>query len=205
MFHIAGSKLRYPLHVAFLALHVIGIIPGIIYTSRTPDLYTGNSHNNLGWLLTALVSAHFLAGLTKSFTKHGEPDTDHELTPFISPEIPEGESPDPDCPHQGSSPRNKSPNSLRSNCSSEETDTETLLDVRLQYNSRREHRYDEPISWKRRWLNISEPHLIIQVIDTAYDIALRLFLILGFVEICTGIVTMAGIFVRAWNILPCPL
>jgi hypothetical protein len=203
--HIAGSKLRYPLHIAFLVLHVIGIIPGLIYTSRTPDLYTGSSHNNLGWLLTALVSAHFLVGVSKSFTKHGEPDTDHELTPFISSENVEGGNPSSGQPHQGLSPRASSPIPRRSNRSSEETDSETLLDVHLHYNSRREHRFDEPMSWKRRWLNILEPHFLIQLLDIGYDVVLRFFLILGFVGICTGIVTMAGIFVRVWNLIPRPL
>jgi hypothetical protein len=186
-------------------LHAVGIIPGVIYTSRTPELYPGSSHNNIGWLLTALVTAHFLAGVSKSFTKHGEPDTDHELTPFISPENPEGGNPGSDYHHQGSSPRNASPSPQRSNCSSEGTDSETLLDVHLHYNSRREHRFNEPMSWKRCWLNISEPHFFIQSLDTGYDVVFRVLLILGFVCICTGIVTMAGIFVRPWNLMSWPL
>jgi hypothetical protein len=200
MLNIASSNLRYPFHVAYLGLHGIGIILGLAYKSKTPDLYPGSSHTKLGWVLTVMIIAHFVVGVLRSFTKHGKPDAEHELTPFISSESLEGGDPDSDHPHQISSPRNMSPGSLRSECPTEDTDSATLLEVHLPYNSRLDSRFHERISWSRRWLNISEPHLFIQLVDIGYDFVLRFFLILGFVTICTGIVTFAGIFVRTWNL-----
>lgn len=199
MFSIASSNLRYPSHVVFLGLHGIGIILGLAYKFKTPDLYLGSSHNKFGWFSTVLIFAHFMVGVLRSFTKHRQPDTDHELTPFISSQNLEG---DPNSTHTNQRSISSCPS--RSECPTEETDSETLFDVHLHYNPRLEHRFDEPISWNRRWLKISEPYFFIQLLDIGYEFVLRFFLILGFVAICTGIVTMAGIFVRTWN-LTCSL
>ncbi len=83
MFNIAGSNLRYPFHVAFAGLHGLGVILGLAYKSKTPDLYPGNSHKKLGWVLTVLVFAHFIVGVLRSFTKRREPNIVYELRPFI--------------------------------------------------------------------------------------------------------------------------
>ena len=195
MLNIAGSNLRYPFHVAFLGFLGIGVILGLAYKSRTPDLYPGGLHNNIGWVLTVLVFVHFIVGILRSFTKHRELGKDRELTPFISSRSHE-EDPDSDHPNQSLSPKNISPCPSRSDCPTEDTDVETLFDVHLQDNSRLKHRFNNPMSCRRRWWNVSESNFPNQRLDIGYDFVLRFFLILGFVVICTGIVTMAGIFVR---------
>lgn len=199
MLNIARSNLRYPFHISFLGLHGVGTIFGLAYNSKTPDLYPNNSHRKLGWVLTILIIAHFLVGILRSFTMRERPDESHEFSPFISPD--ESGMPDSTCdPEQGirgSSARSiisRSP--ARSSISHNETDCETLFDdVYPHNNSKLEHRLKEPVSWKQRWTNISNAPFWIGIWDLGYDIVFRFFLPLGFVAVCTGIVTMAGIFV----------
>ncbi|RFU33044.1 hypothetical protein B7463_g3278, partial [Scytalidium lignicola] len=129
--------------------------------------------------------------------KHRDPDrerdTDHELAPFISSPKP-GDELDSNDSNQSSSPRDISPCPSRSECQAEDTHSETLYDVYLTHNSSLHHRFNEPTTWSQRWSNNFERHFVIRLVDISYEIILRVFPILGFVAICSGIVSMAGIF-----------
>ncbi|EPE25389.1 hypothetical protein GLAREA_01301 [Glarea lozoyensis ATCC 20868] len=200
MLNIAKSNLRYPSHLAFLGLHSIGTIFGLAYNSRTPDLYPETSHNGLGWILTALIFAHFIVGIIKnSIGRTSNSGTNDEHAPFITGapgRIISEEEHNMETPYQpsrSSSSRNASsyPNL---SASSIDTDPETLLEAHLHYNSKLKHAYDEPITWSQGWDNVSGSNLLVRILDLGFDIVDRALIILGFVAICTGIVTMAGIF-----------
>jgi hypothetical protein len=202
MLNIAKSNLRYPSHLVFLGLHSIGTIFGLAYNSRTPDLYPKASHNGLGWVLSALIFAHFIVGIVKnSIGRTSDSGTKGERAPFITgapgrmTREEESDMEAPNRPSRSSSSRAASPYPELSE-SSIESDSETLFDVHLRYNSRFKHAYDEPLTWRRRWENVSGSNLLVRILDLGFDIVDRALLILGFVAICTGIVTMAGIFVR---------
>ncbi|KAH8812536.1 hypothetical protein F5884DRAFT_312428 [Xylogone sp. PMI_703] len=192
MLHIAGSNLQYPLHIAFLGLHSVGMILSQAYQSKTPDLYPGNSHSKLGWVLTFLIWAQFIVGIVQSFSKRNKPDrgrdTGHELTPFLSSET------QPDHRNQSSSPSELASYSSRSGHPTEESRSETLFDAHLPYNSTLEHTFDEPMSRNRHWRSVSQLYFSIRLLDIGCDFVLYLFPILGFVAICTGIVTLTGVF-----------
>lgn len=202
MLNIAKSNLRYPSQIAFLGLHGIGTIFGLAYNSRTPDLYQKALHNNLGWALSALIFAHFIIGIVKdSIGKTSDSGTKDERAPFIAEATgrmtreEERNMEVSNRPSRSSSSRAASlyPELLETSI---ETDSETLFDVHLHYTSRLEHRYDEPTTWSQQWTNISGSNLLVRILDLWFSIVDRGLLILGFVAICTGIVTMTGIFVR---------
>jgi Domain of unknown function (DUF2427) len=173
MLNISGSNLRYPVHIAFLGLHAVGMIFGLAYKSKTPNLYPESCHGTLGWVLTILIIAHFIAGaLMRSFPGYSERDARHELTPLNSSE-------NQDWDDQSSSPRDIYLCPSTSECPTRETHFETA--------------FNEPASWSRP--NISLVGFRFQFLDITYDTVQRLLSILGFCAICTGIVTMAGIFV----------
>lgn len=202
MLNIAKSNLRYPSQIAFLGLHGIGTIFGLAYNSRTPDLYQKASHKGLGWALSALVFVHFIIGIVKdSIGRTSDSGTKDERAPFIAEATgrmtkeEEGNMEASNRPSRSSSSRAASPYPELSD-SSIETDSETLLDVHLHHNSRLKHAYDEPMTWSRRWANVSGSNLVVRILDLWFGIVDRGLLILGFVAICTGVVTMAGIFVR---------
>jgi len=202
MLNIAKSNLRYLSQIAFLGLHGIGTIFGLAYNSRTPDLYPKASHNGLGWALSALIFAYFIIGIVKdSIRRTSDSGIKDERAPFIAEATgrmtreEERNMKASNQPSRTSSSRAASPYPNLSE-SSVETDSETIFDVHLHYNSRLEHGYDEPMTWSRRWANVSGSNLFVRILDLWFDVVDRGLLILGFVAICTGIVTMAGIFVR---------
>lgn len=197
MLRIADSNLLYPFRVAFLGLHTMGIILGLAYKSKVPDLYPGSWHGRLGWGLTVLIFTHFIVAVMISFTRHRKPETAYELTPFISPENLESGNPELNHLSQDAPLRNATPYPLLSECPTEGSDSETLFDVHLHYNSRPKYRSLERFSSSRRWLNIVESSYSLQLLEIGSDLVLRFFLVFGFVAICTGIITMAGIFVCA--------
>ncbi|TVY49974.1 putative membrane protein [Lachnellula occidentalis] len=200
MLNIAKSNLRYPSQIAFLGLHGIGTIFGLAYNSRTPDLYPKASHNGLGWVLSALIFAHFIIGIVRdSIRRTSDSGTKDERAPFIAEATErmtreeERNMKASNQPSESSSSRAASPNPNLSE-SPVDTDCEMLFDVHLYYNSRLEHRYDEPMTWNRRWANVSGSNLLVRILDLWFDIVDQGLLILGFIAICTGLVTMAGIF-----------
>jgi hypothetical protein len=59
---IARSNLRFPSQVLFIGLHLIGIVFGLAYNSKTPDLYPNKSHQKLRWALTGIIAVQFIQG-----------------------------------------------------------------------------------------------------------------------------------------------
>lgn len=206
MLNIAKSNLRYPSHIAFLSLHSIGTIFGLAYNSKTPDLYPKALHDNLGWALSALIFAHFIIGIVRDSIgrRTSGSGTKDERTPFIAEATGRMTSEEErnmeasNQPRRSSSSRATSPYPELSE-SSIETDSETIYDVHLHYNSRLEHRYNRPMTWSRRWANVSGSNLLVRILDLWFGIVDRGLVVFGFVAICTGIVTMAGIFVRMFD------
>ncbi|TVY55113.1 putative membrane protein [Lachnellula cervina] len=201
MLNSAKSNLRYPSRIAFLGLHGIGTVFGFAYYSRTPDLYPKASHNGLGWAISALILAHFIIGIIKdSIGRTSDSGTKDEYVPFIAEvtgRMTREEERNMEAANQPSRSSSSTATSPYPNLteSSVETNSETLLDVHLHCCSRLEHRYDEPMTWSRRWANVSGSNVLIRILDLWFDIVDQGLLILGFVAICTGIVTMVGIFV----------
>ncbi|KFY46073.1 hypothetical protein V495_02661 [Pseudogymnoascus sp. VKM F-4514 (FW-929)] len=200
MLNIAKSSLRYPSHIAFLSLHSIGTIFGLAYNSKTPDLYPKAVHDGLGWALSILIFAHFIIGIVRdSIRRTSGSGTKDERAPFVAEATRRISSEEErnmetsNQPSRSSLSRATSPYPELSE-SSIETDSETIFDVHLHYNSRLEHRYDEPMTYNRRWANVSGSNLPVRILDLCFGIVNRGLLVLGFVAICTGIVTMTGIF-----------
>ncbi|KAK7744332.1 hypothetical protein SLS62_010235 [Diatrype stigma] len=63
MFSIARSRYTLPTQFVFLATNAIGVVVGVVYNAKTPDLYPNNAHHKLGWLVTWVVCAQVLVGL----------------------------------------------------------------------------------------------------------------------------------------------
>ncbi|KFA79125.1 hypothetical protein S40288_05710 [Stachybotrys chartarum IBT 40288] len=63
MFSLARSRYTLGVQFAFLATNALSILLVTIYNSKTPDLYPGNAHHHIGWIVTWVVSAQTLVGL----------------------------------------------------------------------------------------------------------------------------------------------
>jgi hypothetical protein len=174
----------------------------LAYNSKTPDLYPKAVHDSLGWALSILIFAHFIIGIVRdSIRRTSGSGTKDERAPFVAEATRRMSSEEErnmeasNQPSRSSLSRAASPYPELSG-SSIETDSETIFDVHLHYNSRLEHRYDEPMTYNRRWANVSGSNLPVRILDLCFGIVNRGLPVLGFAAICTGIVTMTGIFVR---------
>jgi hypothetical protein len=84
MLTIARSKLSLPVQFGFFVINSAGVIPAMIYNSKTPDLYPHNAHHSIGWLLTWTTVAQIcLALIAASARLRGESNKIEEQLPFI--------------------------------------------------------------------------------------------------------------------------
>ncbi|KAI0002365.1 hypothetical protein F4779DRAFT_635236 [Xylariaceae sp. FL0662B] len=63
MFSLARSRYTLAIQFLFLLTNALGLLLGIIYNAKTPDLYPNNAHHKLGWIVTWVVSAQVVIGL----------------------------------------------------------------------------------------------------------------------------------------------
>lgn len=201
MLDLAHSNLAFPAQIWFLGLHAVGSILGLAYNSRTLDLYPGSSHNKVGWGLTGIALFQF--GLrvlrkivrTRSRITSGASD---EHSPFI-PTSQGGVTYRDSTIYEDveAEPSTSSACSSEVGTRSNVSDSETLYDVVLSpRHTAMDRRYDEPTSWKRRGINVFSSHQLALAMTIVYHASNLILLVLCFIAICTGIVTMTGILVR---------
>jgi hypothetical protein len=199
MMNIARSNLRFLSQVLFIELHSIGIIFGLAYSYKTPDLYPNKSHEKLGWALTGIIAVQFMLGIAKRFKNIRGKLCVQQALPSLGGN--EGDQISAMETMESTPLTNSWVNQPRlsdgRNDTISEADADTLFDDDFLPNHPQQTiRYNQPVSWGKQWANISASHKIIQICETIYDIVDKFLLLLGFVSMCTGIVTAVGIFVR---------
>lgn len=207
---LARSNLAYPAQILFLGLNAIGIIFGLAYNSQTPDLYPGSAHHRLSWVLTGIAVFQFGVRLLRSFAapraRKITTSVNDERALFIP--ISETESTFHDAAnHEDVEAASSRLSICRSEdgTSSNETDSETLYDVPLpRSRTSLERRYGQPMSWTKRWSNVVDTTRLIDILDIISTIFRIALIALAFVALCTGIVTMAGIFVSLLHLFRSP-
>lgn len=74
MFSVARHRLALPMQFVFLLVNAFGLLLGIVYNSRTPDLYENNVHHKIGWIATWVASAQALMGLVFAYSGRRKSD-----------------------------------------------------------------------------------------------------------------------------------
>ena len=69
MFSIARSRYALPIQFLFLAVNALGLLFGIAYNVKTPDLYVNNAHHSIGWVATWMVTALVITNLMFYYSK----------------------------------------------------------------------------------------------------------------------------------------
>jgi hypothetical protein len=195
---LADSNLAYPARIAFLGLHGTGVVLGLAYSSKTPDLYPGGSHSKFGWILTGValldVTCGLLAGCLRSRAAGlgSIKGDDHEDTPFIP-------FSDSRARVQQDGEANSSVTSFRDfddRRDSSGTDSDTLYDVpNWQNRTTSARRYSRRVKWFKSWSLGLDSTRVLQMLEMISAATHVVLVVLAFLCICTGIVTMAGIFV----------
>ena len=203
---IASSNLAYPIRILLLGLHALGTVFGLIYNSRTPDLYRNSSHHPLAWMLTAIAILESILSIIKSFSRSRSIkttfDESHERQPLVSSSrlFQESEeslgddqlhTTDPTYfPSLGESRTNRT-NSMR-------TDSHTRWNFAfLPSFAAIDGRHKRHFYWTKRWSKMISAGRFAPIVAFTSRFFVMVMVVLAFVAFCTGIVTMAGIFVRS--------
>lgn len=224
MFSIARSRYTLAIQFVFLFTNAVGVLLGITYNANTPDLYPNNAHHKLGWIVTWAVCAQVMISLVSRvagvINKKGAQEFGKEeeqaFIPVSTQAMAEHQrmndamyAQTQPYRHSNDSGQGTEPNteSLRSNSVS----TAIGQDSPIELSDRRAHYDDdddledihfkpaELLSSKRGSLFITK---IAGMISTrawkvpmfAYNFIDRTILIVGYIALCTGIITFARFF-----------
>ncbi|KAI1808675.1 hypothetical protein F4811DRAFT_559066 [Daldinia bambusicola] len=219
MFSIARSRYTLPVQFLFLVTNALGVVLGITYNANTPDLYPNNAHHKLGWIVTWVVSAQVfislvgrVAGVMGSKGTEGvSKEEEQAFIPVSTEAMAEhqrinGRMYSHPYRHSNDSGQGTEPGteSLRSNSVSTAVGQESPIEM----SDRRIHYDDlEDIHFKpAEVLGSNKANSFIakfagkistrawKVLMFAYNFVDRTILILGYIALCTGVVTFGRFF-----------
>ncbi|KAI1760919.1 hypothetical protein GGR53DRAFT_57784 [Hypoxylon sp. FL1150] len=221
MFSIARSRHTLAIQFLFHFTNAVGVLLAITYNANTPDLYPNNAHHKLGWIVTWAACAQVMISLVGRVAgmmgKSGDQESGEEEQAFIpvSTQAMAEHQRMNDAMyahpyrHSNDSGQGTEPNteSLRSNSVS----TAIGQEAPIELNSRRAHCDDddelEDLHFKPAEILPSKPaNLFIskvtskisirawKVLSLAYNFIDRTILIVGYIALCTGIITFARFF-----------
>lgn len=205
MFSISRSRFSLPTQVVFLTVNAIGVLLATIYNASTPDLYPNNAHHKLGWILTWMMGAQLVMGVLHAYARKDR-SANAEFTPISAEAILEHQR--IHCLRQAQiyrlsndSGQGTEPNteSLRSNSLTSADSIDNLPEPEAEDEEELEEKHGLMHGTAMdRYLTKKIPALIssrsLRMLEFFYNAIDRLVLILGFVDIASGIVTYGGFF-----------
>lgn len=200
MLSIARYRRTFLAQLIFLALNALGVFFGIIYNRQTPDLYENNAHHKIGWIASCLVGAQAIVGLLQLYGGAWKPtvaihDIQYERIQNSPPVSPYRYSRDSGT---GTEPPNTPPLSSPADDGFEmateryRRQAMDLDDEHEKYGLLWNNKIDQFLLQKTRMVTAGP---IIRIIGVLYEIMDRTILIMGFIALCSGIVTYGGHFV----------
>jgi hypothetical protein len=216
VFSVAQSRFTVPAQTIFFVTNAVGLTLGAVYNAKTLDLYANNAHHKMGWIFTWFALAWIILGIINTYTARFNRDTKHSDCAIFSagtpryqrlqceqllPEQRWSQDSDPHLEHNFGTCSNTRSSGTESeskpndhahamyNCNDQEEEEASpsklcgLLNIARveRFLSKNFHR----ASFKR----------ILIISKIIYIIFERLFIILAFTVLTTGIVTYGGIFV----------
>lgn len=222
MLSLARSRYTLVVQFVFAVTNAVGLLTGCIYNANTPDLYPNNAHHKLGWVVTWAVLAQIVIGLLGHIagTLRSEAVRPHRsgereaFIPVSTEALEEHERIDQSrfqklfrLSHDSGQGTEPNTESLRSHSLSSDAPSPDLplADAEKEY---RDNQEDDDVETalpapKRRGAMYTLVSKVANKLSTrtwkvmlfAYNLVDRTILILGFVALCTGIVTMGRFFV----------
>jgi hypothetical protein len=226
MLSLARSRYTLGVQFAFLAANAAGVLLGTIYNANTPDLYPNNAHHKLGWIVTWVVSSQVVIGLFASVAGklrgwggHGRRKGEQQFFIPVSTEAMaehqrQNESRFPAAGQrlsndsgQGTEPNTESLRRSHSMSSSSDNAPIRLKGIQKEYADDDDEDLEAdlaaPPSGGRRRSSLTGriagllSSRVWRVLRLIYNVVDRVILILGFLTLCTGIVTYARFFVSS--------
>ncbi|MCJ1477044.1 hypothetical protein MMC13_005715 [Lambiella insularis] len=213
MLSIARSRLASPTQLVFLLFNAFGLLFGIVYNGKTPDLYENNAHHKIGWVATWVVLIQAMWGIVRRYRhpmpaneKHdGNAIAQHQRVPDLSSATQYRYSRDSGQGTEPNSPRTSLPSFLPSLQASDDSEasshahgqSDRLEEEALEKETLlKENVYGRSMSTKLSWLNEIRGAKCLHLL---YETTDRIVLFLGFVVLLTGGVTYGGFF-KGWYV-----
>ncbi|CAJ2508820.1 Uu.00g138460.m01.CDS01 [Anthostomella pinea] len=219
MLSIARSRYTLALQFVFLLTNAIGILVGLSYNAKTPDLYPNNAHHKLGWLVTWVVSAQVMVAVVgrvagvvgRSGAQGHRKEEAQAFMPVSTEAMAEHERindpmySDP-YRHSNDSGQGTEPNSesLRSSSLSTLAGQESPIELdgrRVQYDDEEDLEFKpaEMLPYRKSrsfvaWAAGKVSDRAWRAVMLGYNLVDRTILILGYVTLCTGVITYARFF-----------
>jgi len=222
MLSIARSRYTLAAQFIFLLTNAVGVLVGIGYNANTPDLYPNNAHHKLGWIVTWVVGAQILVGLVgrvagimgrSAYAGHGK-EEEQAFIPVTTEAMAEHHRMDQQLfssPYRQSNDSGhgteRNTESLRSGSLS----TMVGLESPNELGERIAHYEDDedlPFKPTEMGSQIRAQSFIAKVASKissqawsvmtfGYNFVDRTILILGYITLCTGLITYARFFVSS--------
>ena len=219
MLSVARSRFALPAQLSFLGLHTLGLLLGTVYNSKTPDLYENNAHNKIGWIVTWIVVAQCIIGLVKlaiSLKKTKDVDVEEQTSyfPMSTQALVEHHqatySSDEyrysrDSGHYTASEASRS-QSVSSMQDQENQEHQKFLGHKISHADT-DAEYTEKQGFlgdtKAQRLAVRTAAMMSQrtmrALNVAYDTVDCVSLLLGFIQIVSGVVVYGGVFVSKYQ------
>jgi hypothetical protein len=221
MLSIARSRYALASQFLFLATTAFGVMLSTIYNASTPDLYPNNAHHKIGWIATWAVCVQMVIGLLARIggalksgsVREGTSAEYQRFIPVSTQAMAEHEScfPKPyrmsnDSGH-GTEPNTESLQShSRSSSSGANSPPIPLRDLeRLEYGEDDNDYVDVHVptatpsgkvhSFAKKAVGLLSMRSW-RILMFVYHFVDRTILVLGFITLCTGIITFGRFFVR---------
>ena len=180
----------------------MGTVFGMAYKSKTPNLYPGSVHHTISWALTAIAVSQFFARLLRSYLQYTRAIpavVRHEEQPLVSSSA-SWDGLDQhlreDVNYRATSKPHRAPFLSGQETSADGSGFQHIYRILLRAcRAVLSGRYREHVARTKDEFKLVGPlplNSILGKTSTTFSIVL---MVLTFVNICTGIVTMAGIFV----------
>ena len=221
MLGVAQSSFHIPVQIAFVTMTTIGIVFAILYNSATPDFYENNAHHKIGWVIIWMLAAQVVSGMIRGVARYVRgPSRVQELANDAEDMFMLGDDEFEDDDSEGIKPRTnfRRENSVSGNHTGASTPREGLSSPSVQRSSENTLLDDRERNFhtldtvpgprngqtklekylgrklqKQGWLvRINRRGSFIAKI--VHGVIGRPMLGLGFIQVCTGIVTATGIF-----------
>lgn len=201
MLNVAGSRYHFPTKLLFLAVYGLGLFLGFLYDNVTPDLYPNNSYRRLGWAITWILAVQSVLGALGAVAGSALPErlgSKQERTGLIL--VPMDDAEEQAHRPSGDSGQGTEEYSSRSPSTSTRYDDRGPEGLDLPYISITRNREGTRLKGRLKVFLLHRIPLVfnaraVKIGGFGYALVERFLVILGFMQICFGVVTGSGIFV----------
>jgi hypothetical protein len=218
MLSLARSRYTLLAQLVFLAINAVGMLTSTIYNASTPDLYPNNAHHKIGWIATWVISTQVIVGLLGRVSGYlkGEKDSavsgaerqsfmpvsqeamaEHRrrnVSPERNPYRHSNDSGQGTEPNTDSLPGHSRSNSGTSSPMHEAKEFDDFEDEDLEPALPALARDSAPHSLLRKVAGMMSSR-VWKIALFGYNFVDRTILVLGFIALCTGIITFGRFFV----------